>query len=296
MDYRKRKRVGPSSEEVTPAGMTGAIPSSCGPSVSCSLSSASSSHSSSTTAPTFSPASSYHLPQFLTSSPGVCDLGAATPCRAGFNNSSMDASFTFLSSEDESGTSFSRDDDSRSLTLSCGESSLNATLDDERYSDFGEGDQTPSEHHHNSQWGEESADSFGEPSPSPSTSLSSAIEDLSILGSVLSDDIYYEVRRKEEDTPALQIGPEYYKTRPVLVDWMLDVGDFFGFHGATTHLAVAYLDRMLSLMTIERNKLQLVATSCLLIAGTRYSMTLCDAFSRIEFLRLALISRSHSQA
>jgi hypothetical protein len=111
------------------------------------------------------------------------------------------------------------------------------------------------------------------------------LEDLSILGSVLSDDIYHEVRRKEEDTPALQIDQEYHKTRPILVDWMLDVGDYFGFHGATTHLAVAYLDRMLSMMSIERNKLQLVATACLLIAGTLQHREISDSCARSSRFR-----------
>jgi len=84
---------------------------------------------------------------------------------------------------------------------------------------------------------------------------------------VLSDDIYQEARRKETETLLIEIDEEYHKTRPVLVDWILDVGDYFGFHGATTHLAVAYLDQMLAKLSIERNKLQLVATACLLIAA-----------------------------
>lgn len=142
-------------------------------------------------------------------------------------------------------------------------------------------------------WGEESADCFGDqatPSsgtssmnsssyttPSSTTSAASSgsshnFEDFPSAGtgtwSTLSDDIYAEARRKELSTPPVEISPEYYKTRPILVDWMLDVGDYFGFHGATTHLAIAFLDRLLAVMIIERTKLQLVATTCLLIAGT----------------------------
>lgn len=265
MDPRKRKRVAtlPTSAE-SPAGMVPSSPYDASPA---------SSHPSSTMTSPCSPSPSYHLPQFLASSP---DPDCSPMHRDGHREASMEASS--FSSGDEHSTSIPL---SPSASLSCGESSLNASLlDDDRYTGDRLGDETPSERCDDSlsqstcAWGEDSVESFGEPSPSSSlsssmSSLSSSafLEDLSILGSVLSDDIYHEVRRKEEDTPALQIDQEYHKTRPILVDWMLDVGDYFGFHGATTHLAVAYLDRMLSMMSIERNKLQLVATACLLIAA-----------------------------
>jgi hypothetical protein len=188
-------------------------------------------------------------------------------------------------------TTFSGDDElhtstssiSHSLTLSCGEHSLNSTLADDDPQP--EGDETPSKGgcdvdsslSESTTWGEGSGFELTlspSPSPSMSSSLSSLstsafLEDLSVLGSVLSDDIYQETRRKEAETPPIEIDQEYHKTRPVLVDWILDVGDYFGFHGATTHLAVAYLDQMLAKLSIERNKLQLVATACLLIAGTQ---------------------------
>lgn len=150
--------------------------------------------------------------------------------------------------------------------LSCGESSECGSLEDELQSSHG-GEESLA-----GSWNASPASSLS--SCSSSLSVSTVLEDLSTMTAVLSADIYEEIQRRECELArlgdlGLAIDPRYHHTRPILVDWMLDVGDYFEFDGATTHLAIAYLDRMLasSDMSIERSRLQLVATTCLLIAA-----------------------------
>ena len=47
----------------------------------------------------------------------------------------------------------------------------------------------------------------------------------------------------------------------------MDVGEYFSLHPTTTHSAVAYLDR-LHLSGFSRHEWQMLAISCILIAGT----------------------------
>ncbi|RKP35611.1 hypothetical protein BJ085DRAFT_36107 [Dimargaris cristalligena] len=55
--------------------------------------------------------------------------------------------------------------------------------------------------------------------------------------------------------------------RPILVDWLLEVGADFHLHRATIHMAVNFLDRFLSSCRhVTRDILQCVATACLSIA------------------------------
>ena len=55
--------------------------------------------------------------------------------------------------------------------------------------------------------------------------------------------------------------------RSILVDWLVEVNDEYKLHSETLHLAVNYLDRFLSVMTVVRAKLQLVGTTALFIAS-----------------------------
>ena len=54
--------------------------------------------------------------------------------------------------------------------------------------------------------------------------------------------------------------------RTILVDWLVEVTEEFRLCTETLHLAINYIDRFLSIMHVQRNKLQLVGTSSMLLA------------------------------
>uniref|UniRef100_A0ACB8FH58 Cyclin-A1 n=1 Tax=Sphaerodactylus townsendi TaxID=933632 RepID=A0ACB8FH58_9SAUR len=55
--------------------------------------------------------------------------------------------------------------------------------------------------------------------------------------------------------------------RTILVDWLVEVGEEYKLHTETLYLAVNYLDRFLSCMSVLRGKLQLVGTAAMLLAA-----------------------------
>lgn len=54
--------------------------------------------------------------------------------------------------------------------------------------------------------------------------------------------------------------------RQILVNWLMEVANDYELKSGTIFLAINYVDRFLSSMSVVRNKLQLVGISCLLIA------------------------------
>jgi len=54
--------------------------------------------------------------------------------------------------------------------------------------------------------------------------------------------------------------------RSILIDWLVDVSVHFEVMGETLHFAISFTDRTLSLIQIEKSKLQLVGVSCMKIA------------------------------
>ena len=58
----------------------------------------------------------------------------------------------------------------------------------------------------------------------------------------------------------------YVKHRRVVVEWMLDVCDYFHLHPTTTHLAIAYLDRIQPNEKYSRFEWQMIAICCIVIA------------------------------
>ena len=58
-----------------------------------------------------------------------------------------------------------------------------------------------------------------------------------------------------------------YSMRSILVDWLIEVSEEFSMDNRTLYLAVAYIDRFLSLMSVQRSKLQLVGTASLFVAA-----------------------------
>uniref|UniRef100_A0A803T1J8 Cyclin A1 n=1 Tax=Anolis carolinensis TaxID=28377 RepID=A0A803T1J8_ANOCA len=55
--------------------------------------------------------------------------------------------------------------------------------------------------------------------------------------------------------------------RAILVDWLVEVGEEYKLQTETLYLAVNYLDRFLSCMSVLRGKLQLVGTAAMLVAA-----------------------------
>ncbi|XP_051505820.1 cyclin-A2-like isoform X1 [Myxocyprinus asiaticus] len=55
--------------------------------------------------------------------------------------------------------------------------------------------------------------------------------------------------------------------RAILVDWLVEVGEEYKLQNETLYLAVNYIDRFLSSMSVMRGKLQLVGTAAMLLAS-----------------------------
>lgn len=55
--------------------------------------------------------------------------------------------------------------------------------------------------------------------------------------------------------------------RRILVDWLVEVAEEYKLHTETLYLAVNYIDRFLSYMSVVRGKLQLVGTAAMFIAS-----------------------------
>jgi len=55
--------------------------------------------------------------------------------------------------------------------------------------------------------------------------------------------------------------------RCIMIDWMVEVGEEYKLHRETLFLAVNYVDRFLSQMSVQRGKLQLVGTAAMFIAA-----------------------------
>merc|ERR1711881_307826 len=58
-----------------------------------------------------------------------------------------------------------------------------------------------------------------------------------------------------------------FTMRSILIDWLIEVGEEYKLHTETIFLAVNYIDRFLSFMSVQRAKLQLVGTACMFIAS-----------------------------
>ncbi|XP_076380621.1 cyclin A isoform X2 [Megalopta genalis] len=58
-----------------------------------------------------------------------------------------------------------------------------------------------------------------------------------------------------------------YSMRSILVDWLVDVAEEYQLQTETLYLAVSYIDRFLSYMSVVRAKLQLVGTTAMFIAA-----------------------------
>lgn len=55
--------------------------------------------------------------------------------------------------------------------------------------------------------------------------------------------------------------------RSVLVDWLVEVAEEYKLHPDTLYLTISYIDRFLSVNALNRQRLQLLGVSSMLIAS-----------------------------
>ncbi len=67
-----------------------------------------------------------------------------------------------------------------------------------------------------------------------------------------------------------------YNMRSILVDWLVEVTEELYLKDQTLYLAVSYMDRFLSFMSVSRRKFQLVGTTCLFLAAKFEEVTMPD--------------------
>ncbi|GAB1599954.1 G2/mitotic-specific cyclin-A-like [Argonauta hians] len=89
---------------------------------------------------------------------------------------------------------------------------------------------------------------------------------------VYKNDIFQHIRESEEKN---RPRPTYmnkqtditHSMRSILVDWLVEVTEEYKLLSDTLFLAVNYIDRFLSVMAVNRGKLQLLGTACMFIAS-----------------------------
>ncbi|KAJ1974828.1 G1/S-specific cyclin-E2 [Dimargaris xerosporica] len=100
------------------------------------------------------------------------------------------------------------------------------------------------------------------PAPSPRAALFDDLEDMCYENMVAQEPLYRASRQYLHNHHDLNAY-----MRPILVDWLLEVGADFHLHRSTIHTAINYFDRFLgSCQHVTRDILQCLATACLSIA------------------------------
>jgi len=87
-----------------------------------------------------------------------------------------------------------------------------------------------------------------------------------------SEDIYSYLREQEVKFMAkhnymIKQSDISHSMRSILVDWLVEVGEEYKLQTETLYLAVSYIDRFLSYMSVQRSKLQLVGAAAMFIAS-----------------------------
>jgi len=87
-----------------------------------------------------------------------------------------------------------------------------------------------------------------------------------------------------------------FTMRSILIDWLIEVGEEYKLGTETLFLAVSYIDRFLSHMSVQRAKLQLVGTACMFIAAkyqeiyppdvTEFCYITDDTYTKRQVLRM----------
>lgn len=58
-----------------------------------------------------------------------------------------------------------------------------------------------------------------------------------------------------------------YSMRSILVDWLVEVAEEYKLQTETLYLAVSFIDRFLSVMSVVKGKLQLLGTAAMFVAA-----------------------------
>lgn len=58
-----------------------------------------------------------------------------------------------------------------------------------------------------------------------------------------------------------------YTMRTILVDWLVEVAQEYKLQSETLFLAVSFIDRFLSVMSVVKSKLQLLGTAAMFVAS-----------------------------
>lgn len=87
-----------------------------------------------------------------------------------------------------------------------------------------------------------------------------------------------------------------YQMRTILVDWLVEVCEEYKLQSETLCLAVSYIDRFLSFMSVVRTKLQLVGTAAMFIAAkyeeiyppdvAEFVYITDDTYTKVQVLRM----------
>jgi len=83
----------------------------------------------------------------------------------------------------------------------------------------------------------------------------------------LHQEILAGMQKSEYNHRVYNVEAKYLRHRRVIVDWMCEVGEEYSLNPVTIHSSVRCLDRLLGVMDVQKNKLQLVAMACILIAA-----------------------------
>lgn len=105
------------------------------------------------------------------------------------------------------------------------------------------------------------------PSPLPKNDRERFFEVVEYQNSIL--DYFRESEKKHRPKPTyMNRQPDINSSmRTILVDWLVEVAEEYKLDTETLYLAVSYIDRFLSQMSVVRGKLQLVGTAAMYIAS-----------------------------
>ncbi|KAL1222419.1 Cyclin-A3-2 [Cardamine amara subsp. amara] len=107
-----------------------------------------------------------------------------------------------------------------------------------------------------------------------SSDIDSRSDDPQMCGPYVED--IYEYLREMEVKPKQKPLPDYIEKvqkdvtpsmRGVLVDWLVEVAEEYKLGSETLYLTISHIDRFLSLKTVNKQRLQLVGVSAMLIAS-----------------------------
>merc|ERR1719509_45023 len=90
-----------------------------------------------------------------------------------------------------------------------------------------------------------------------------------------------------------------HSMRSILIDWLIEVATEYKLQPETFHLTISYVDRFMSVMSVQRSKLQLVGVTSMLIAAKVeevYPPNISDliyisddSFSKKQILRMEMV-------